>query len=62
MFTPKSALYTFVVVTSLAVAACQPNESPIPPTGPADGAAQKMNQQVDRAADDVNRTAAPSKK
>lgn len=56
MFTPKTALYAFVVVTSLAVAACQPTERPTPPLlGPAEGSVQQMNDQADRTVDDVNR-------
>jgi len=54
MFTPKTALFTFVATCALAMGACQPAEGPADQAGQAvDNAARQVGQQLDKAADKV---------
>jgi hypothetical protein len=58
MFTPKTALFTFVATCALAMGACQPAEGPAEQAGLAvDNAARQVGQQLDKAADKVEAVA-----
>lgn len=63
MFDPRTALYTFVAATALAVAACQPAEGPAERAGKAiDDAAQKAADPVEKAGDRLKAAVEDAKK
>jgi len=55
MFKSPSAIYAFIVVGSMVMAACQPAEGPAERAGKSiDNAAERVNDQVDKTADKVH--------
>ena len=55
MFTPKTALFTFVATCALAMGACQPSEGPAEQAGKTvDSTTRQVGQEVDKTADKVD--------
>lgn len=63
MLTPRNAAFVFVAACSLAVAACQPADTPAERVGrDIDHAAKRLADQVDKGADKTKEAAKDAKK